>query len=68
MKVKLLRDARINHKAGEIVDVSPSEFQFLTSVGSAVEVAVKAPVEAETPETIEKPTKAETKEKKTRKK
>lgn len=50
MKVKLLRDARINHKAGEIVEVSPSEFQFLCSVGSAVEVvevAVKAP-EAET--------------------
>ena len=52
MKVKLLRDARINHKAGEIVEVSPSECQFLCSVGSAVEiveVAVKAP-EAETAE------------------
>ena len=65
MKVKLLRDARINHKAGEIVEVSPAECHFLTSVGSAVEVAVQAPVEAETPE---KPAKAETKEKKTRKK
>ena len=65
MKVKLLRDARINHKAGEIVEVSPAECQFLTSVGSAVEVAVKAPVKAETPE---KPEKAEVKEKKTRKK
>jgi len=68
MKVKLLRDARINHKAGEIVEVSPAECQFLTSVGSAVEVAVKAPVKAETPETTEKPEKAEAKEKKTRKK
>ena len=69
MKVRLLRDARITHKAGEIVEVSPTEFQFLVSVGSAVELAVKAPVEeAETPETIEKPAKAETKEKKTRKK
>ena len=68
MKVRLLRDARILHKAGEIVEVSPAECQFLTSVGSATEVAVKAPVEAETPETIEKPVKAETKEKKTRKK
>lgn len=63
MKVKLLRDARITHKAGEIVEVSPTEFQFLVSVGSAVEVAVKAPIEAETPEA---PAKVEVKEKKTR--
>ena len=54
MKVRLLRDARINHKAGEIVEVSPAEFQFLTSVGSAVEVAVNLP-EAEV---AEKPVKA----------
>lgn len=54
MKVKLLRDARINHKAGEIVDVSPAELQFLVSVGSAVEVAVNLP-EAEV---AEKPVKA----------
>ena len=46
MQVKLLRDSRIWHKAGDIVDVSPAECQFLTSVGSAVEVAVKAsPIE-----------------------
>ena len=43
MRVKLLRDARINHKSGEIVEVSPEEYKFLCSVGSAVEVAVKAP-------------------------
>ena len=54
MRVKLLRDARINHKAGEIVDVSPAEFRFLVSVGSAVEVAVNLP-EAEV---AEKPVKA----------
>ena len=42
-KVKLLRDARINHKAGEIVEVSPAEKAFLVSVGSAAEVAVKMP-------------------------
>lgn len=54
MKVKLLRDARITHKAGEIVDVSPSEFQFLVSVGSAVEVAVKPLKKAETAVNIEK--------------
>ena len=60
MRVRLLRDARINHKAGEMVEVSPSEFQFLCSVGSAVEVvevAVKAP-EAETADKkVEKKTK-----------
>ena len=38
MRVKLLRDARIRHYAGEIVEVSPAECQFLTSVGSAVAV------------------------------
>jgi ribosomal protein L9 len=45
MKVKLLRDARILHKAGEIVEVSPAECSFLTSTNSAVQVveAVKAP-------------------------
>jgi hypothetical protein len=51
MQVKLLRDSRIWHKAGDIVEVSPAECQFLTSVGSAVEVAVNAsPIE-----TTEKP-------------
>ena len=45
MKVKLLRDARIMHKAGEIVEVSPAEASFLTSTNSAVEIveAVKVP-------------------------
>lgn len=37
MKVKLIRDSRIKHKAGEIVEVSPEEAFFLLSVGSAVE-------------------------------
>lgn len=46
MKVKLLRDARIIHKTGEIVEVSPSEYIFLLSVGSAEAVCEKA----ETPE------------------
>lgn len=60
MKVKLLRDARINHKAGEIVEVSPAEFQFLCSVGSAVEVveiAVKEPVAETAEKKVEKKTK-----------
>ena len=57
MKVRRLRDARINHKAGEIVEVSPAEFNFLVSVGSAqiIETAMAEP-------------KAETAAKKTRKK
>jgi len=50
MKVRLLRDSRILHKAGEIVEVSPSEFAFLVSVGSAVEVAVNVPEKVETAE------------------
>lgn len=54
MKVKLLRDARINHKAGEIVEVSPAECHFLVSVGSAIEVAVKSPAKAETAVKVEK--------------
>lgn len=49
MKVKLTRDARITHKAGEIVEVSPETAFFLTSVGSAEEVK----------ETKEKTTKSE---------
>lgn len=39
MKVQLLRDTRIKHKAGEIVEVSPEEAQFLVSVHSAEIVA-----------------------------
>ena len=38
MRVRLLRDSRINHAAGEIVEVSPAEADFLLSVGSAVKV------------------------------
>ena len=50
MKVRLLRDARINHQAGEIVEVSPAEFGFLTSSNSAVAYKeVKAVAEAAAP-------------------
>lgn len=45
MKVRLFRDARINHKAGEIVEVSPAEFQFLVSVGSAAPLTEEKPKE-----------------------
>lgn len=49
MLVKLLRPARIWHKAGETVDVSPAEAAFLVSVGSAQE---------EPPRAVEKPKRA----------
>jgi len=47
MKVKLLRNAKVWHKAGEIIEVSPEECHFLVSTDGAVVVAdaVKAPVE-----------------------
>lgn len=48
LTVKLLRDARIMHKAGEIVNVSPAEYNFLVSLGSAVPVSVKASAEPKT--------------------
>ena len=38
MRVKLIRDSRILHKAGEIIEVSPAEAAFLLSVQSAIEV------------------------------
>lgn len=61
MKVKLLRDARILHKAGETIEVSPAECHFLVSTDGAVVVdAVKATIE--TPE--DNLPKAETPEKK----
>lgn len=44
MKVILLRDQRIKHKAGEIVEVSPEIYNFLISTNSAIPAkeAVKA--------------------------
>ena len=51
MKVKLLREARIRHYPGEIVEVSPAEAGFLLSTGTAVEVR-EAPKERETPEAM----------------
>ena len=42
MKVKLLRDARITALAGEIVEVSPAQAEFLISVELAEKVAEKA--------------------------
>ena len=47
MKVKLLRDSRINHQAGETVEVSFAQAEFLISVGSAAPIAEKATKEVE---------------------
>lgn len=57
MKVKLIRDARVIHKAGEIVEVSPAEYNFLISVRSAVPMTEE-----------EKPVKTEEKKKTVKKK
>jgi hypothetical protein len=43
MKVKLIRNARICHKAGETVEVSPAEAQFLICTGSAAYLTDEAP-------------------------
>lgn len=36
MKVQLLRDMRVLHKAGEIVEVSPAEYNHFINTNSAV--------------------------------
>lgn len=46
MKVLLLRDQRIKHSAGEIVEVSPVEFNFLISTNSAIPAGAEKKAEA----------------------
>ena len=48
MKVRLLIRNKIDGEAGEIVEVSPAEFDFLTSVGSARPVVEAAPAKKRT--------------------
>ena len=48
MKVKLLQDSRREGKAGEIVEVSPERFAFLTSLEFA-EPVTEAREQAEAP-------------------
>lgn len=67
MRVRLIRDARINHKAGEIVDVSPAEMNFLCSVGSAVLVETATNKTVETAERATKVPKATTTKRSTKK-
>ena len=70
MKLLILKDSRIVAKAGEIVEVSPAEANFLMSTGSAIPVVEKAGKTVETPEgaqeieTAEAPKKARTTRKK----
>ena len=45
MKVKLLRNNRIDGKAGEIVEVSPARASFLLEVGLAEPVTVREQTE-----------------------
>ena len=52
MRVRLRRAARINHKAGEIVEVSPADARFLVGIGAA-EILTAADV-VETPEELKK--------------
>ena len=54
MKIKLLRDSRILHKAGEVVEASPAECSFLISTGSAVKVVSEAVKKVETATAEEK--------------
>lgn len=62
MKVLLIRDARITHKAGEIVEVSPAERDFLVPLGSAVD-AVTEPEEPKVMEEKPAPAKKATRKK-----
>lgn len=51
MKVRLLKAARINHQPGEIVEVSPEQYNFLFSVGAAEAVRAAEAKETATPKT-----------------
>lgn len=51
MKARLLKAARINHKAGEIVEVSPDQLNFLVSVGAAEALRESEAKETATPKT-----------------
>lgn len=54
MRVILLKQARIRHESGEIVNVSPEEANFLLSVGIAKPVNEGKQGMYETPETPKK--------------
>ena len=64
MKVKLLRDCKPFGRTGEIVEVSPAHFEWLTSLGYAVPVT-DARERAEAPK-AEKPAEKTTAKKTTK--
>ena len=70
MKVKLLRDCKPFGRTGEIAEVSPAHFEWLTSLGIAVPVTeARERAEApEAPETIQAPVKTAAKKKTSAKK
>lgn len=45
MKLRLVKDAKIRHKAGEIVEVSPVDADFLIAVRAAVRVEAEPAAE-----------------------
>ena len=65
MKVRMMRDARPFGRTGDIVEVSPSGFDYVTSLGIAVPVTeAREQVEIpEAPETIKALVKAASKKK-----
>ena len=58
MYIRLLRDSRINHLAGEIVEVSSAQAEFLLSVGSAAKVETVETADIKVEEVAEKAVKA----------
>lgn len=60
MKILLLKPARIRHEAGETVNASPAEADFLLSIGSAQRLEAAAG-EAQAPAQQKKPAKKQTK-------
>ena len=54
MKLLLKMAARINHNAGEIVEVSPAQAQFLLSVGAAEIIDTEARELPEKPKAVRK--------------
>lgn len=58
MKVKLIKQARVTLKPGEIVEVSPEQAAFLIATRSAIEITVAA---KETPAAPQKTTRSKKK-------
>ena len=46
MKILLLKDARVKHQAGDIVEVSPADANFLVTLGLGEILSVRTEPEA----------------------